>query len=110
MFEVLTAKVVRTSEVRLWPGAGLDGGARREEAVSEGVSGRASDVSQNMYMKPSSSSSENGLASSARRRAVVCGDAEGGMRERNSPVREEGSRAIGGRFSFRWTLAGMLAR
>jgi hypothetical protein len=48
-------------------------------------------------MKPSSSASDTGFANSASSSAVVCGDADVGMRERNSPVRDEGSRAIGGR-------------
>ena len=45
MFE---AKLLRTSEVRRWPGCRV-GGASREGAVSEGgVEGRDSGVSQNM--------------------------------------------------------------
>lgn len=91
------ANVLITSEVRRCPGCGRDGGARSDDAVSEGgVNADDSGVSQNIYMKPSSSDSENGFANSARRSDVVCGDADFGMSERNSPVREEGSRSIGG--------------
>jgi hypothetical protein len=43
-------------------------------------------------MYPSSSNSETGLASSASRRAVVCGEMQDGMRERSSP--DEGPRDI----------------
>lgn len=48
-------------------------------------------------MYPSSSCSETGFAISASRRAVVSGDVDDGIRERNSPVWEDGSRTIGGR-------------
>lgn len=48
-------------------------------------------------MNPSSSCSETGFANSARRSAVVCGEAEEGIRERNCVVWEDGSRAIEGR-------------
>jgi len=41
--------VLSTSEVRRWPGMGRDGGARSEDAVSEGGgAGTDSGVSQNM--------------------------------------------------------------
>jgi hypothetical protein len=55
-------------------------------------------VSQNMYMKPSSSLGEMGFASSESRRAVICGEADFGIKERNSPVWESGSRSICGRW------------
>lgn len=45
-------------------------------------------------MNPSSSDSEKGFANSARRSDVVCGDEDFGIYERNSPVREDGSRFI----------------
>jgi hypothetical protein len=43
---------------------------------------------------------------------VTCGDADVGMRERNSPVRDEGSRAIEGRWeeSFCCTAVGSFKR
>ena len=47
-------------------------------------------------MNPSSSAVETGFASSAIKRADVCGVAVVGMSERNSPVLESGSRIIGG--------------
>ena len=100
MFGTDVANVLRTSEVLRLPVSGRAAGDRRSEgAVSEGASaGMDSGVSQNMYMKPSSSFAETGFASSARRRAVVCGEADLGIRERNSPVCEMGSRWIGGRW------------
>ena len=52
MFGVLgrfEANVLRTSEVLRWPGSGREGGARREDAASEGgEDGSDSGVSQNM--------------------------------------------------------------
>lgn len=48
-FGTVEAKVLRTSEVLRWPGIGREGGARREDAVSEGRgAGTDSGVSQNM--------------------------------------------------------------
>lgn len=64
----------------------------------KGVGGRKSGVSQNIYMYPGSSWAEMGLASSERRRAVVWGVVEGGIRARKDAVREGGSRGIGGRW------------
>lgn len=94
----MVANVLITSEVLRRPGSGREGGARRDEAVSAGAgAGADSGVSQNMYIKPSLSCSETCLASSDSKRAVVCGDADVGMSDRNSPVREEGSRLIAGR-------------
>lgn len=95
---VREANESNTSEVRRRPGFGRDGGARRERAASDGSSeGRSSGVSQNIYMKPSSSDAETGFASSARSREVVSGVAVLGMNERNSPVLEDGSLPNDGR-------------
>ena len=97
-FWILEAKVLITSEVRRWPVCRV-GGAKRDGAVSAGgVEGKVSGVNQNMYIYPSSSCSETGFAISASNSAVVSGLVDVGMRERNCPVREEGSRIIGGRF------------
>jgi hypothetical protein len=105
--------VLRTSEVLRWPGTGREGGARSDDAVSEGGgAGIDSGVNQNMYIYPSSSASDTGFANSASSRAVTCGDVDVGMSDRNSPVRDEGSRAIEGRCegSFCCTALGNFER
>jgi hypothetical protein len=49
VFGRFDANVLRTSEVLRWPGMGREGGARREDAASEGGDeGSDSGVSQNM--------------------------------------------------------------
>lgn len=69
---VAAAKEFRTSDVLLCPGGILAGDASKVEAARDGVSaGRDSGVSQNMYMNPSSSDSENGFANSDNNNAVV---------------------------------------
>lgn len=92
------ANELRTSDVRRRPRSGLGGDDKIELAVSDvGLDGRFSEVNQNMYINPGLSESEMGFANSAKSKDATWGLADDGMRDRNSPVREDGSRSKFGR-------------